>query len=638
MRGLRASAVAVLACAVPIASDTAAARVEAETGDRAAWHLIFTSNRDGDYDVFAGSVDGRVAALTRNSVDDARSADGGVVISPNGRWLVVERSGRGLLDPAILVSADGLRERSKIGVMPTLFSPTGRLLALTLQNARTELSRIVLLDLATGHRRSLGTGVPGAFSPDGRKLLFWDDRHGDQPGLIELRTGARWLLGREARPLQELVGWSPSSRRIAFVTEREDGDDSIQTLYVADVTRPTVSTHVVVSGEKLEEIQWLPHDRLGYERSFSMPDGEFHSEVGNVNADGRDRFILDDADRRSTVKWSPDGRLAAFIASHDDLETEELVVVGRAPSYRRVVLRMSFLSNVNWSPRSGSIAVEVAGGVAVVDLEDRRTTRLKTGSQVGELQWAPDERNIAIDGGDTVALGTLPSGRVMPLFTGGGVRVIGWMRGPLPPDAPRAARPPAPETASARELRSRGKVVEISADGLWSAAILGASPLDCDHVVAWNPSTAKLVRFDVPSTVGCGDSFAYSYGLRVAGTRVTYNDFFCGNSCYASSTIADVRRPGRASTGAEEDVGQPDRPPGHPRQPREIRRGVSMSLSADAIQLRRLADGRARTIRPPGGAVDAELEANGLFYAYNRRGSFPGRVVFVPFAELLAPR
>jgi hypothetical protein len=37
---------------------------------------------------------------------------------------------------------------------------------------------------------------------------------------------------------------------------------------------------------------------------------------------------------------------------------------------------------------------------------------------------------------------------------------------------------------------------------------------------------------------------------------------------------------------------------------------------------------------PRGGAVDAELEDDGLFYAYNMRGDFRGHVVFVPFAEL----
>jgi hypothetical protein len=57
-------------------------------------------------------------------------------------------------------------------------------------------------------------------------------------------------------------------------------------------------------------------------------------------------------------------------------------------------------------------------------------------------------------------------------------------------------------------------------------------------------------------------------------------------------------------------------------------------VSRGTITLRRLSDGYLRKLRPPGGAIDAELEAAGLYYAYNSSGRFPGRVVFVPFSRL----
>jgi hypothetical protein len=65
-------------------------------------------------------------------------------------------------------------------------------------------------------------------------------------------------------------------------------------------------------------------------------------------------------------------------------------------------------------------------------------------------------------------------------------------------------------------------------------------------------------------------------------------------------------------------------------------RGLALGVVAytlgSQIRLLRLSDGRDRVFRAAPGLADAELEPEGLAYAYNRSGQ--GRVAFVPFATL----
>jgi hypothetical protein len=178
--------------------------------------------------------------------------------------------------------------------------------------------------------------------------------------------------------------------------------------------------------------------------------------------------------------------------------------------------------------------------------------------------------------------------------------------------------------------------------------VLQASRTDCTHVVVWTTGAASVTGFGRPEP--CVASNAWLSGVALTGTEVTWNEYSHGNFLYQSICRADVRVPGRHTcsedqviwdpeNGQPDDQGNPVPNPvpytGPPSPPTETRRDVEASTSNGTITLRRLADGKTHTLRPPGGAVDAELENAGLFYAYNlRSGQRPGRVIFVPFAAL----
>jgi hypothetical protein len=69
---------------------------------------------------------------------------------------------------------------------------------------------------------------------------------------------------------------------------------------------------------------------------------------------------------------------------------------------------------------------------------------------------------------------------------------------------------------------------------------------------------------------------------------------------------------------------------------RDVQNGLAVYLRGRAVHVVRLADSKLAALVVPGRrAVDAQIEAPGLFYAYNATsGSARGRVVFVPWADL----
>jgi hypothetical protein len=68
----------------------------------------------------------------------------------------------------------------------------------------------------------------------------------------------------------------------------------------------------------------------------------------------------------------------------------------------------------------------------------------------------------------------------------------------------------------------------------------------------------------------------------------------------------------------------------------DVQNGIAVYLRGRAVHAVRLADSKHAAFVVPGKrAVDAQIEASGLFYAYNATsGSSRGRVVFVPWADL----
>jgi WD40-like Beta Propeller Repeat len=605
--GAAAAAAAALCLGAPPASSSA---IDVEAPPRPQSHLVVVSNRDGDFDAYSIRADGRrVGALTRNRV-----ADKTALLSPAGGWLVVERPS-GL----VLVRADGRWER-KLGESTHApeFSSDGRWLAFARETDLFNETRRIELVEAGGDRpaRRLGDGSPIRFSADGRRLAYVDGK--GNVGVLDVASGRRAQIAT-ARALDGDVpahgDWSPTLT--GFVLERERSLSIFELVYFSG--RPGAKARVLARGD-FGLSRWLDGERYGYENM-----GSVHHDFVVARVAGTGRRVI--ARGVGWGDWSPDGSNLAYTVG----ERSFVVASTSGPARRTIRIDRGRLYNLNWSPSGRRLGVTTADGnrmdALVVEARTRRVVR-RVGGHPGYGAWSPDERLLAHTEQSGVTLLDLQSGRHVVGWAGGDTQIVGWLRGRQPTTLPAAAPAPPTEVLDATGFRSRTPVLELAADGPWVAALLAAGRLDREHVVAWRPPRRAVVRF--APTAPTHDYGTYQQ-LSLTGTTVRWTSFGCGNSCYLSDVVADVRRPQRFDVGDETVV---ERKPPRPGPPIEARRGVTATAHAGTIELRH-GDGRTRTIRPPGRLVDLELEEAGLFYAYATTGNFRGRVVFVPFDRLL---
>jgi hypothetical protein len=578
--------------------------------------LVFISNRDGDNDVYAADpTRRRVAALTRNRVPEHDT-----FMAKNGRWLAVLRNYTDLR----LVSGDGRSERSLGEGDPGPFSPNSRLFAFSRENFRTEVERQFVMSLPRGRPRALGEGVPIEFSPDGRRLAFASG-FPRRLGIVDLRTGRRAVVPRAE--IREFLGWTPDGKFVALWATEPDR------LLVVNTRRAPLRA-VVVLRANLLSAEWLTPTTLAYLHDLEPSDGE---EVGTVSVQGRRRTIA-----RGQI-WSMEatpkqgGRLAYVNRLADG--TTDLILIRANGSGKRVAYRGRDVNglSIGWSP-SGRLlglseyrASDEARRLFTVSADGRQLRPLARGRFfVDRWTWSPDERHLVLEVEGGLGVVSLPSGRVRRVWTGPS-QSRQWIARALPRTAPTAAPAPRSEIPAGRTLRSRGVVYELAADGARVAALVGPAHADCNHLVAWTAGTTKTVRFSHPEPC-TAEAEPYDFNLGLSGTAITWRRFYCGSYCYVAGCSADVRRPFRGSCGDGDEV---DRRPPRPPSADTTRAGVSITTRNGTIRLQRVSDGRVRTIRPSGGAVDTELEDVGLFYAFNLRSApMHGRIVFVPAASI----
>ena len=245
----------------------------------AAWyHLVFTSDRDGDQDVYAvGSTGGRLGALTRNGVDDYF-----VIVARSGAFFTY-REGVGFL-----VSASGRQER-RLGPVSSdaAFSADGRLLAY-----ETERGRIAIVPVAGGRVRLLVSGSPTVFSRNGRYLGIVAEVL--RPALVDLRTGQRRLLPRTT---DEYWRWSPNLTWVAW-----GADNDLTVAGGRSGARPRVIREV-------SDWDWIDDGHIGLVRDR----GEQGRELVVVDVKSGSEQLVARGDIGDFVEWSPAGDAVAYV-------------------------------------------------------------------------------------------------------------------------------------------------------------------------------------------------------------------------------------------------------------------------------------------------------------------------------------
>jgi Tol biopolymer transport system component len=651
------AAAALSAMLSPLGGGFAFAEAKVVSAHAGFGTLLFASDADGDADVYAVAArGGPVRRLSRNYDPDdivglgatvaRRWRDGVFILGRDGRW---RRIASGSLHPdGIPVLYDEGRrvafirgEKLIIALVnhrrvwrmqlrgPPGVAPDGRNVVFTTSDEDSGKPGVVLMNVATGKTRRLGSGsgFQTLWSPDGSLLFVYRDlkNRANECHVVDVRA-LGWRPRILARGEFSSAEWSPASRWLALRRSARRGE--VITLVNARTNR----RWDLSVPRWAESLRWSPR---GAHLAFKTR-AENGERLMLVNARKRIARTVAQSRSISAPVWAPDGRRVAVVRFFADTKGA-LAIAGMNGRRARDVFRGLAVGAIDWHPGSRRLVFVGNGAIGVIGVNGRMFGRSRMTfslSESSELVWSPRRTAVAFTaghGGDSVYVLRGDGRRLARLTRRGHDRILAWLPSRMPRRSRPVRAPPSSERAAARTLDTHGPVVAVSAHGRAAGVLVASHDLDCNHPVVWEPGR-RVIRIGTPAP--CPDSESVPFDVGLSARSIEWSSYSCGNNCYVNAY-----RAARAATDAVKYLGEDayEDPPEPPLPPAETRRGVSILVSGGVVRLRRLADGAERTISAPARIFDAELEDDGLFYAFNRsRGSFRGRIVFVPFDELFS--
>ncbi len=268
--------------------------------------LAFSSDRDGDTEIYLRRSGGRLRQLTHNHASDFFP-----VWSPDGRRIafVSDRDGD---EDIYVMRADGSGVR--------------------------RLTR----NSTTSDGQPISDAAP-AWSPDGRRIAFASNRTGGLSEIWVMRSDGRrqTRLTRTAQFIDDTnPAWSPDGRRLVFVSTRAGNETADLYVMRADGSRVHPITPTDDDFDSTAP-DWSPGGRL---IAFSTNVTRGQQDIWVVDPEGEHARFLGGHPRYDDVfpRWTSDGRRIAFwtfpVDTPEETRSSDVWVMDRDGTDRRALV------------------------------------------------------------------------------------------------------------------------------------------------------------------------------------------------------------------------------------------------------------------------------------------------------------